>query len=197
MKVSRVITHRRRLLTYLAGLSTLASTPLVAQSGAPVTSPATPRASPVPHTENTLRLADGAGPGAARIADFTFLVGSWRGRGIEQAEAEEIWAQPAGGQMMGVFRQFKPDGTPRFYEFMLLTEVEASVELRLKHFNPDATGWEEKDKYVRFRLAKVEPAAAWFHGLTFRREDQRLRIDLAMRQAGELKEVRFDLQKGA
>ena len=85
--------------------------------------------------------------------------------------------------MMGVFRQFR-DGKPRFYEFMLMSEVGDTVELRIKHFNPDVTGWEEKDKYTTFKLVKVEGQNAWFSGLTFKRQGNSLKIYLALRRGG-------------
>ncbi|MDX1384275.1 MAG: DUF6265 family protein, partial [Thermoanaerobaculia bacterium] len=58
------------------------------------------------------------------------------------------------------------------------------------------TGWEEKDDFVSFRLVKVEEGVAYFHGLTYRRVgDDQLRIFLAMRQGGELREVDFSLRR--
>ena len=134
-------------------------------------------------TDNTVRLADGAASPAARVADLAFLAGSWRGPGVDGGDSEEIWAEPAAGQMMGVFRQFR-DGKPRFYEFMLMSEVGDTVELRIKHFNPDVTGWEEKDKYTTFKLVKVEGQNAWFSGLTFKRQGNSLKIYLALRRGG-------------
>ena len=70
--------------------------------------------------------------------------------------------------MVGYFRLVK-DGKPVFYEIMTLLENEGSVELRLKHVNPDMTGWEEKNGFVTFELVKHDATGAYFNGLTFRR----------------------------
>ena len=40
--------------------------------------------------------------------------------------------------------------------------------VKLKHFNPDLTGWEEKDGMVTFRLLAAEPCALYFNALTYR-----------------------------
>jgi hypothetical protein len=42
--------------------------------------------------------------------------------------------------------------------------------MRLKHVNPDMTGWEEKNGYVTFRLVRHDATGAYFDGLTFRRD---------------------------
>ena len=81
--------------------------------------------------------------------------------------SEEVIAPPMAGQMMGMFRQTKADGSLMFYEFYQFTEEAGSLVLRIKHFNPDFTGWEEKDGYVEFPLVAVEAGAVYFSGLTF------------------------------
>ena len=53
---------------------------------------------------------------------------------------------------------------------MTIVQVGASLEYRLKHFNPDLTGWEEKGQVVRFPLVAVEKDAWYFDGLTVRRD---------------------------
>jgi hypothetical protein len=118
-------------------------------------------------TPNTLRLPEGDPRPAARIADLAWLAGHWTGEGLG-GRIEEVWSGPDGGAMVGYFRLVKDD-KPVFYEIMTLLEVEGSVELRLKHVNPDMTGWEEKNGFVTFKLVKHDAAGAWFSGLTFRR----------------------------
>jgi hypothetical protein len=118
-------------------------------------------------TANTIRLAADAPRPKARVADLAWLVGRWEGQGLG-GTMDEVWSEPAGGAMVGYFRLVK-DGKPVFYEIMTLLEVEDSVEMRLKHVNPDMTGWEEKNGYVTFRLVRQDATGAYFEGLTFRR----------------------------
>ena len=142
-------------------------------------------------TPNTLRLPEGAPRPAARVADLAWLAGRWMGEGLG-GRVEEAWSPPDGGAMVGYFRLVKDD-KPVFYEIMTLIEVEGSVELRLKHVNADMTGWEDKEKFVTFRLVKQDASGAYFSGLTFRRVNADL-IEgyLALRSTdGTVREEKF------
>jgi hypothetical protein len=57
-----------------------------------------------------------------------------------------------------------------FYEILSIAEVGGSLEYRLKHFNADLTGWEEKAEVRRFPLVAIENDAWYFDGLTIRRD---------------------------
>lgn len=89
-----------------------------------------------------------------------FLEGKWSGSQGENL-VEEHWSQAAGGQMMGMFRWLNGESI-QFYEFMTIAETDAGVELRIKHFNDDLSGWEEKDAYVPFRLTFADENRATF-----------------------------------
>lgn len=131
---------------------------------------------------------------AASIDDFAWLSGDWLGTGFGDLSAE-TWQPPQGGSMLGLFRQHS-DSKPMFYEFMLLLETEGTVELRLKHFSPDGKGWEERDKFLSFKLVSVEKNAAYFEGLTYRRTGDRLDIYLALKgDDGSVKEHVFQLHR--
>jgi hypothetical protein len=132
-----------------------------------VAAPAAQTAPPPPAASNTLSLPEGAPRPAAKAADFAWLSGSWVGEGLG-GSMDEVWSDPAGGAMVGYFRLVR-DGKPVFYEILTLMESEGSVEMRLKHVNPDMTGWEEKNAFVTFRLVKHDATGAYFTGLTFRR----------------------------
>ncbi|MEZ5916172.1 MAG: DUF6265 family protein [Parvularculaceae bacterium] len=41
--------------------------------------------------------------------------------------------------MMGMFRQTSVEGELQFYEFFAFAETNGTLELRLRHFNPDMT----------------------------------------------------------
>lgn len=104
----------------------------------------------------------------ARIADAAWLVGAWSGSGINGAEAHESWLAASGDTMVGTFVQETAAGAIMFTEHMYLMEEGGSLVVKLKHFNPDLTGWEEKDGMVTFRLIAAEPCALYFNALTYR-----------------------------
>jgi len=104
----------------------------------------------------------------ASIDDAAWLAGRWVGEGLG-GSVEESWSPPRGGQMAGHFLLVR-DGKPAFYEIMLLDEHEGGLRLRVKHFNPDFVGWEEKDGWHSFEPLSVAPGDLRFEGLTLRLE---------------------------
>ena len=107
----------------------------------------------------------------AALDQMDWLVGQWSGTGIGGAPAMESWLPPTGPTMVGTFLQTGEDGGIMFTEILYLMEEEGSLVLRLKHFNADLTGWEEKDDMLTFRLVAMEPCAAYFNALTLRCAD--------------------------
>ena len=154
----------------------------------------------VQHTENTLRLADPSRAVTADLDELAWLAGFWRGEGFGGV-VEEAWTPPSAGTMVGTFKLIgEEEGRPQpsFYEFMAILESDAGLVLRLKHFNPDVTGWEEKDDYVSFPLVKIEGSRVYFRGLTYERTAEGdLKIYLAMRTKDGVKEVAFELGRVA
>ncbi|HVS33894.1 MAG TPA: DUF6265 family protein [Thermoanaerobaculia bacterium] len=146
-------------------------------------------------TEHTVRLAADATPPKASVADMAWLAGRWTGDGLG-GRTEEVWSAPDGGVMLGTFRLIRND-KPVFYEFLTLSESERGLVMRLKHFHPDLTGWEERDKFVEFRYAGTIDGVIHFDGLTFRREgEDAMTIFLALRQkSGEMREEKFQMRR--
>jgi hypothetical protein len=141
------------------------------------------------------RLGDQPSP-AATLHVMAWLAGAWEGEGLGGV-SEEIWSEPRGAMMMGMYRSLKQD-QPVFYEFLMFVEEKGTVVLKLKHFNPDFAGWEEKAAFVSFRLAKVEARAVHFDGLSFIREaDDSLRIYLLLRDSktGQVREEEFRMRR--
>lgn len=120
-------------------------------------------------TEHTFRLDDPDYRPAATLADVGWLVGAWTGTAFG-ADFEEVWNPPSAGSMVGMFKLLR-DGEVEFYELLLLVETEASLALKVRHFNADFTAWEDKDEDVTFRLVRVDEAAVHFSGLSFYRVD--------------------------
>ncbi len=135
------------------------------------------------YTEHTLQLDDSTRRPSATIHDVAWLAGHWRGEGLG-GTIDEVWTPPLGSTMTGAFKLSKAD-TVVFYEMMAFVEEAGSVSLWVKHFNPDFTGWEEKDDKVVFPLVRLEPDAAYFGGLTFERVDaETMNVYLAFTRRG-------------
>lgn len=152
-------------------------------------------AAQVAQTPHTLRATSDAQRLPATVADMAWLAGAWTGDGLG-GRTEEVWSPPDGGSMMGMFRLVK-DGQPVFYEFLTLGVVDGVLTMRLKHFNPDLTGWEERDKFVSFRFIGRRDGAYHFDGLTFvPNGGDAVTIYLAIRgRDGEVREERFQMRR--
>ena len=105
---------------------------------------------------------------APSIDAAAWLTGRWIGEGLG-GEMEEVWSAPVGGQMVGHFRLVR-DGAPVFYEIMLIDVADGGVRMRVKHFNLDFVGWEEKDAWVTFEPVSAGPEALVFNSLAIRRD---------------------------
>ena len=106
----------------------------------------------------------------ASLDDVSWIEGYWRGQAFG-GEIEEVWTPPLGGSMSCVFKLVVND-VVNFYEIVTIMEIEETLVLKLKHFNTDLSGWEEKDVTVDFPLVKVEEDRVYFSGFTFERIDK-------------------------
>lgn len=136
--------------------------------------------------QETRVAPEGHVPPPATIEQVAWLVGDWAGTGIEGAAAAETWLPPSDDTMVGLFLQETAEGGLMFTEHMYLAEEEDSLVLKLKHFNPDLTGWEEKDGMVRFPLLAIEPCTVYFSALTYRCDGEGgLLVAVRMESEGE------------
>lgn len=150
-----------------------------------------------PFSEHTLRLAAGTPGAPAKMADVAWLEGYWTGEGLG-GTCEEMWSPPLGGAMLGTFRLMK-DGKLEFSEFFMLVEVEDSLVLKLKHFDAELKGWEEKDRSIEFQFIKSSGTTAWFNGLTYQlADDGVLHVYVAISSKdGSVREGEFRYQRPA
>ena len=146
-------------------------------------------------TEHTLKLNQGTKGVPAKIEDLAWIAGHWAGEGLG-GWCEEIWSEPKAGAMMGMFRHIR-ESKATFYEFVMIAPHDSGLVMRVKHFNPDFTGWEEKDKSIDFPLIKVAHQTAYFDGLTYQKVgENELLIYLAFKQKdGGFREEKFHYKK--
>lgn len=146
-------------------------------------------------TANTLKLSGTVHP-KATIKDIAWLAGHWKGTALGGV-TEEIWSPPMANSMMGSYRLIKNDTLIVFYEILTITEDKGSLTLKLKHFNKDLTGWEEKNEVREFKLVKNEKNKLWFEGMTFELVDENnVQVFLAIQKKnGEVVEETFRYKK--
>jgi hypothetical protein len=130
-------------------------------------------------TEHTFEY-DSTAKVAAGISEVAWLTGRWSGEGFG-GWLEEIWSPAQGGQMLATFRMLA-DGKPVFSEICQISEENGTLVYKVKHFNPDLTGWEDKTEYVTFHLVKTAPNAVYFNGLTMVMQAEKCDIWLALKQ---------------
>lgn len=112
------------------------------------------------------------------IHDAAWLAGRWVGEGLD-GQVEENWSPVQGGQMVGHFALFNKDA-PVFYELMLLDAQPDGLRLRVKHFNPDFTAWEDKNDWHSFEPVSAGKESLRFRGLWLRREGEELLITIRL-----------------
>ena len=90
--------------------------------------------------------------------------------------------------MVGMFKLLDGDEVS-FYELLLMTVEDGSLSLKVKHFNPDFSAWEEKGDFVNFRLVKFDDDELHFGGISFyKRSDDRIDGYIVMRNGDEVTE---------
>ena len=104
--------------------------------------------------------SDGQPAQNAALKPLSFLSGRWvSAKGTEIQE--ESWLPATGASMVGSFRIVQA-GKPVFYEFWVVEVDENRPVLKLKHFNSDLAGWEEKNASTRMPLVSSAPGDAVF-----------------------------------
>ncbi len=146
-------------------------------------------------TENTIRIDKTEKGEPAKVSDMEWMAGRWEGNGLG-GQVTEVWSKTEGGVLMGMFMLAK-DNKPVFSEYLNFMVDGGELFLKLKHFKPDLTGWEEKDDLVSFRFIKKDGNRYYFQGLTFENAgEDALNIYLAMRRKDKAyREVVFKLKR--
>ena len=143
---------------------------------------------------NLMFLDDTQQSPRADLTAVNWLSGHWRGEAFGGL-IEEIWTPALGTSMMGAFK-LVVEGQVQFYEIETISQVNDTLMFRLKHFNKDLTGWEEKDKTVDFKLVKVTDNKVYFNGLTLERiNDNEINIYVAIEQEGNTTEEKFNYKR--
>lgn len=134
-------------------------------------------------------------PGKGKVEDLSWIEGVWVGTGLG-GDCEEVWMPAVDGHMIGTFR-FWEDGKLVFSEFMNIVQEGETFSMKLKHFNPDLSPWEEKDKWTTFRLVEIGENIVSFSGLTMQRIGDEMLLQLVLTENGIRKIEEFKYTKKA
>lgn len=157
--------------TIIAVLLALAATPAAAQ-----------------HT----RAPDGGVPPPPSIDQLAWLAGSWVGTGMG-AEVTETYSAPLGGRITGHFVMADGKGGVAFTELVDYVPLGRSLGYRVRHFNPDMTGWEDRSgRPVLFALVAIEGDRWFFDGMTLERNGHdALTMWVRITEGGKTQDVPF------
>jgi hypothetical protein len=98
------------------------------------------------------------------LSEVSWLTGHWVGKTAKGEHIEEMWMADQGGMMIGSFRWQRPNGRWLF-EFMQLLDTPAAISpftLRIKHFNRDFRGMEDKDASTSLMVKERTPTRIVF-----------------------------------
>lgn len=120
----------------------------------------------IPTTALALVLLAGQGPPAAashaspgaRVADLAWISGHWQ-NADGGALSEEVWTEPRGDGMLGMWRFVAKDGRARVLELLAIAEEETGPVLRLRHFDRALVAREDKDKPLALALVSLDGPA--------------------------------------
>ena len=123
---------------------------------------------------------------------YDWIAGTWVGDGFG-GTSEEVWSLPdKSGVMMGSYRHFDADGNINFYEYFLLD----SSGLVLKHFDKDFIGWEEKDKFISFKMKEITSQKVIMEGLVYEYvSDSVMKVHLDMKTREGIKTEVFTMER--
>ncbi|WP_444996321.1 DUF6265 family protein [Aliikangiella sp. IMCC44359] len=144
--------------------------------------------------KNTLFYTQSTTSPKANIESIRWISGYWQGKSWG-GYIEEIWSQPMGNSMMASFK-FVKDNKVKFYELITISEHQNSLILRLKHFNADLTGWENKEKTLDFKLVKVMKNKVYFDGYTFEKvSPEKMNVYVVIDSKGKKSEMQFSFNR--
>lgn len=103
------------------------------------------------------------------VENLAWLSGQWLGT-LNGREIEEIWSEPRGDVLIGMFRMVTEHEGPApganridVYEFFALEPHPAGgLVLWLRHFYPGLKAWEDKGAPMEFRLVETGDRRAVF-----------------------------------
>ena len=122
-----------------------------------------------------LRWEEGMESPQANLEIIQWLEGNWVGD-LEGDNQQHVAFPIVGKNMPGYARGWKDNGDVLFYEVSVFTEIDHSIEFRVKHVSGDLSVWEGEKGYARHRLIKYTEKEFYFDNITYTKVDDNTHI---------------------
>lgn len=143
---------------------------------------------------NTLTYDSLVGSPKATLAQVSWMEGHWKGEAFGGI-VEELWSPPLGGSIMFTFR-LVADGKVSFYENGGIIEENGTLIFKLRHYDAQFHGWEDKDETVDFKLVKMEGNRAYFNDFTLERINaDEINMYVVIGHEGKEEEIKFNYHR--
>lgn len=96
------------------------------------------------------------------LAQVAWIAGHW----VDEsggALSEEIWTEPSGDSMIGMWR-YSAKGKLQIFELLSITQEEGGPVFRLRHFDPRMVAREDKGAPLALKLVALKEREAAFEG---------------------------------
>jgi hypothetical protein len=100
---------------------------------------------------------------SVKLADLSWMVGTWKGEWGPRT-AEQVWLAPNAGELLGVFRLAENDKM-LVIELFTLVERSGGIDFYLRHFTPQLVPW-EKSEATMLHLASLDALKIEFENST-------------------------------
>jgi len=150
------------------------------------------------HFENTMEFDSTTMKSPVQnLGVLSWLEGHWKGEAFGGI-AEEVWSPALGGSMMCMYKMISSNNKIVFYELITIVEERNTLVKRLRHFNSNLTGWEDKTGApLTFRFIKADGNRVYFDGFTYEKvSDNEVNIYAILQAKGGLKqEMKFNYRR--
>lgn len=126
---------------------------------------------------------------------ISWITGDWIGDGFGGVSYES-WTGPIAGIILCTYRHVS-EGKNNFFELISVSEnEEGDLQMKLRHFNPDMTAWEDKEGQLEWKLKEITDSSVTFGPCTYKRiGDDKMEISLIMNNDGKIETEIFNFER--
>jgi len=126
---------------------------------------------------------------------ISWITGDWIGDGFGGV-SYETWTEPIAGIILCTYRHVS-EGTNNFFELIPVSEDDkGSLVMKLRHFNPNMTAWEDKEGQLVWEMTEITDTSVTFGPCTYKLiEKDKMEISLIMNNDGMVETEVFNFKR--